>query len=369
MLGIENCCSKFKKHAQSTLVAEQEAFSSFERAKTNIDLAAQAETQKLDAPQKSEQDQDASQRKLLEVPLNQHVSIFVGRLKHFYEVWKELTSDKIILTWVKGFKIPFKAIPVQLYSKTEAMFSLKEKEIISSKIVDLVAKDVVIECEPVEGQFLSPIFTIPKSDNTLRLIFNLKRLNDFIELVHFKMENHETVISLLQKDYFMTSRDIKDAFCTVSVHDDHKKFLQFRFENRLCEFSCLVFGLNVAPYVFTKLLRPVVAYLRFLGIRLVICIDDILIIAESVEVCSAHYSVTANLLRSLGFLLNNKGIKIPTKRCVYLGFMFDSVDMKMELPPDRRHNILKLIKRFINKSSDSLRKFTQFIAIHRALDR
>ena len=43
------------------------------------------------------------------------------------------------------------------------------------------------------------------------------------------------------------------------------------------------FGLNVAPRVFTKLLKPVVAWLRGQGIRLIIYLDDIQIMASSVE--------------------------------------------------------------------------------------
>ncbi|KAL7297380.1 hypothetical protein TKK_0009764 [Trichogramma kaykai] len=134
------------------------------------------------------------------------------------------------------------------------------------------------------------------------------------------MESHKTAISLLQEDYFMASIDIKDAFYSVPIHESHRKYLRFQYENKLYEFNCLVFGLNVAPYFFTKLLKPVVSFLRKLGILLIVYIDDILLIAKRPEDCAAANNVTTNLLQNLGFLLNDKGSKIPSTRCVYLGF-------------------------------------------------
>lgn len=46
---------------------------------------------------------------------------------------------------------------------------------------------------------------------------------------------------------------------------------------------CLPFGLNSAPRVFTKFLKPVVAQLRKIGITLIIYPDDVLIMSESKE--------------------------------------------------------------------------------------
>ena len=39
-------------------------------------------------------------------------------------------------------------------------------------------------------------------------------------------------------------------------------------------FTVLPFGLSSSPYVFTKLLRPLVKFWRFNGVMIVVCIDD-----------------------------------------------------------------------------------------------
>ena len=66
----------------------------------------------------------------------------------------------------------------------------------------------------------------------------------------------------------------------------------------------MAFGLAPAPRVFTKILRTVMAFLRRKGIRLVIYLDDILVLNESKEGLVADVNTVLELLQSLGFLLN-----------------------------------------------------------------
>ena len=53
------------------------------------------------------------------------------------------------------------------------------------------------------------------------------------------------------------------------------------WNGELWEFWSLPFGLASAPLAFTKITKPVVAFLRGKGIILIIYIDDMLLMAES----------------------------------------------------------------------------------------
>ena len=79
----------------------------------------------------------------------------------------------------------------------------------------------------------------------------------------------------------MTTIDLKDAFLSVLIHADHRKFLRFQWKGALYEFQCLPFGLTSAPCVFTKLLRPVMTVLHWQGIRCMTFIDDLLLLHPS----------------------------------------------------------------------------------------
>lgn len=83
----------------------------------------------------------------------------------------------------------------------------------------------------------------------------------------------------------MASIDLQDAYFLVPIAEKYKKFLCFEFNNKLYEFNCLPFGLCTAPYVFTKLLKPVAQKLRSEGLVSVIYLDDILLFGKSKELC------------------------------------------------------------------------------------
>ena len=79
----------------------------------------------------------------------------------------------------------------------------------------------------------------------------------------------------------MAKVDLKDAYFMIPIHDADGPLFRFVAREHHYQFTYLLFGLSCAPWVFTKTLKPVAATLRELGVRLVIYIDDILVIAES----------------------------------------------------------------------------------------
>ena len=70
----------------------------------------------------------------------------------------------------------------------------KQESVIENEIKNLLEFGVIQEVEPIEGQFISPIFVRPKknSNGEYRMILNLKELNTYVEYHHFKMDIFET---------------------------------------------------------------------------------------------------------------------------------------------------------------------------------
>ena len=101
----------------------------------------------------------------------------------------------------------------------------------------------IAECLDEPGQFLSNIFSVPKSDGSHRLIINLVHLNEFIDCPHFKLEDYRTVRSLLCYYMYMGTLDIFHAYLHVAIDVGSRKYLRFRWKGKLYEFICLPFGL------------------------------------------------------------------------------------------------------------------------------
>lgn len=162
----------------------------------------------------------------------------------------------------------------------------------------------------------------------------------------------------------MCNLDLKDAYLLVPMNNDDKKYLRFFFNNQLYQFNASPFGMNVSPFVFTKILRPVMAFLRKQGLVSVTYLDDILLIGASVQDCQLNLKKTVDLLTSLGFIINTKKSNfIPNKICKFLGFIINSRDWQIELPEDKRIKIQSLIINFQNKNTCRIRKLAQLVGI------
>ena len=80
----------------------------------------------------------------------------------------------------------------------------------------------------------------------------------------------------------------------------------------------------------------IVATLRSLGLRLIIYIDDILIMAPSPIVAREHTAGLIFLLENLGFIINYpKSLLTPTQEIQFLGFVISSNTMEIRLPGEK----------------------------------
>ena len=82
---------------------------------------------------------------------------------------------------------------------------------------------------------------------------------------------------------YMTTLDLKDAYLSVPVQKDSQTLVQFLRRNTCFVFQGLCFGLNTAPRVYAKLLKPVAARLRNRGVRMIFCLDVFLILGSPLQ--------------------------------------------------------------------------------------
>lgn len=292
------------------------------------------------------------------------VSKISGRLKFFQKSWEHLTQDSSILEFVTGYKIPFAEEVIQLNKPKVPSMTEIEFENFAVSIEDLIQKGSIRECKPKKDQFISSYFLVDKPNGDKRFILNLKPLNKFIIPPHFKLEDHKTVIKLLTPNCFMASIDLKDAYFLVPIAEDFKKYLRFEFNGNTYEFNCLPFGLCTAPFVFTKLMKPVAQLLRSEGWFSVIYLDDMLLLAETRKLCQKNVKRTREVLESLGFILNiQKSSLDPSQQCKFLGFLYNSKDFIVELPQEKREKVSNLVQAFQQRSRCKIREFAQVAGV------
>lgn len=229
------------------------------------------------------------------------------------------------------------------------------------KLLDIEA---IEKCSASEDQFVSPVFLVPKPDGSHRFILNLKKLNLFLIKDHFKMENLRTALNIMNKGDFMCRLDLKDAYLMVPIHHSHKKYLRFFFDGQLFQFIALPFGLSTAPKVFTKLIKPILSWLRAKGIKKVAYLDDFLIFGETMEICSEALHLIIDLLLSLGLVINwEKSEIVPTNECKFLGIIINSKNMLLKLPLDKCKKILNLVETALTKEKIKIEKLAELVGV------
>jgi len=240
--------------------------------------------------------------------------------------------------------------------------STREDEICSQEISSLLTKGAIEITTECIGQFISPFFVISKSSGGWRFILNLKHLNLFVTTQHFKLEDWKTVIRLISPNDFLATIDLVDAYLLLPIHQEDRKFLRFRFREQLFQFRVFPFGLASAPYIFTKILRPVLHFLREKGFLSVVYLDDFLLIAPTYNLCVKNVTATRNLLSSLGFIINKHKSKLtPAKSCKFLGFIIDTEYFAISIPADRRNSLLQMTLAILDKKRCKVRELASYI--------
>jgi len=240
---------------------------------------------------------------------------------------------------------------------------------------DLSQKGVIIETECNSKEFCNRLFLVPKASGDWRPILNVKRLNHYIIKEKFKMERIQDVLLMLEPDDFLITIDLTDAYLAVPIAKSMQRFCTFRIAEQHYRFTRVCFGLTSAPYLFTKLLKvghlfililfkkfkqniylfiyllqPVVAYFRQKGVRLLIYMDDLLIIAETCNKAMQQAASIKSSFKQLGFIISEKSMTAPSTVAQFLGVVLNTGAMSVGLPEDKIAKINLIAQQLLSKS-------------------
>ena len=275
-----------------------------------------------------------------------------GRLKHFLPQWKALTSDPFILNMVTGMDIPLENRQPQVSIPPELVFSEAEKQAADEQIQTLLNKRAIVECFHIgPDDFVSNVFLRPKKGGSYHMILNLKKFNDFMQYEHFKMETLDHICELMTEGCFMCVVDFSNAYLTMPINRDHVQFLKFRYKGKIYMYLVLPFGLACAPRYFTKLCKVPLIVLRWDGHIVVMYIDDGWISAQTYDLCLDSLRAFLYMFVGLGFLPHpTKCSLTPSQEVVSLGFVLNSVTMRISMQPEKVSQIIAFAREVLART-------------------
>ena len=207
-------------------------------------------------------------------------------------------------------------------------------------------KEGAIEQTHRNDLVLSSIYTVPKKNGKPRAVINLRWINQHLHRKHFKMSTMKDVKAAMTQGCWMAKLDLKDCFWALPVADRDQRFLAFEYEGKKYLFKVLPFGLGPSPMFITKLYRKVVEHLQSRGHRVIIFIDDLLLLGNTKAECARTLQAALDLLHELGAVVNSeKSSCEPSQLVTYLGFELDSVAMVITAPANKMANLHKALKK------------------------
>ena len=264
-----------------------------------------------------------------QTPPPRQLPCMTGRLKHFQANWRKITNDPWILQTISGYRIPFMANSAKNNSGK-----------------DIASAEITARCDNRTNQQTSYKDGNRPSDRSVH----------FNPICSSTDQQNTPSVQPATAEQFCGNTQVQNgglSFATLNpagkrLYDEvglegrlfsmpiaveHRRYLRFIFNDLLYEFQCLPFGLSTAPRTFTKVLKPVIALLRQRGLRVIIYLDDLLLLHSNLKELEKLFLEVCQLLTDLGFLIKKeKCSTAPVQSLVFLGALINSLTMTLAVP-------------------------------------
>jgi hypothetical protein len=247
----------------------------------------------------------------------------------------------------EGYKLPFKdgTLPPPS-SLPNNKSSLEHPEFVEEQLFLFEASGAIISTK-IKPHIILPLSVV--YSNKWRLVIDASRnLNPYLVDHKVKLSHLEVANENLKVGDWMATLDLESGYHQVPMHPDHYTYLGIEWKKNgksgYWVWRVLFLGVKSAVHIFTKILKPHIAYCQKLGILLSIFIDDLRTIADSYKKCKLAHRFSKILLALGGWIVKpGKGIDDPTQFGTFLGLDHCLLELKYYIPEKKMENILEVL--------------------------
>ena len=290
---------------------------------------------------------------------------WLDSLSRYKGAWEALGDKVATSIMTTGLELEFAAPPPMSFRPPPyAVSSESTLKQIRPFLPDWIRRGVVREIVKPQLLFFSHLFVVAKGEDKVRPIIDLSILNKYLVVPSFKMETALKIALNILGPLWGCKIDLKDAYFHVPVSWLFQLFLAFMMDDRIYVFQYLPFGLAVAPWAFTRIIRPVKGFLHKEGLRISSFLDDFLLLAESPEELNRISALVLDLFKRLGFSINKeKSITTPSQSLEYLGVLFLLKSQQLALPQEKVAKVSRLCKEMSQRSHASRRQLESLLGV------
>jgi hypothetical protein len=275
-----------------------------------------------------------------------------SQLRKNLGIWKALGANDSVLTWLsRGIQLRFGGTPSQ-YEFPNPWSYREHYDFANDEIIEHLADGSFQEVKKSEVGVSNPQMVEVNAKGKKRRIDDLRYVNSYLPSMKFKMETpRKELPQVIARGAHLFVRDFEKAYYKVPMHPSSWKYLCFKHDDRYIQGTCLLFGLSLAPFFFTKICRPIAAFCRMLGINLLHYIDDFLFSAEPTKSNELMRFVT-RLFKMLGWTMSPKAMEDPGVQAKFVGILINSERFDMQIPKERIDRAMLLINLMLGRANE-----------------
>ena len=256
-----------------------------------------------------------------------------------------------------GLSLTFKSLPPPYFEKNNksALNNIFELRTIISEW-ELAGKVIKVKDRPYCCNPLSVMIQTNSETGKVKVrpCIDMSRcVNKYIKFPHISLGDLKSVQKLISPGDFMTNFDLTSMYHQIKLNPKFYKYFGFSLTNVDGEleyyvFTVMQFGLSMAVYVVTRLLKPMRNFLRSLSIKFNIYIDDGQLWAKTKILAEKKINFVIKCFELTGWVVNyGKSNLIGVQSLKYLGFIIDTVSMKLFYPSKKLDSLVLLIRETI----------------------
>jgi len=185
----------------------------------------------------------------------------------------------------------------------------------------------------IEKIVQSRLFPVDKKGTMKkRMVLDMSRLNEFIPCPRFKMTKAKAVRQVISVGIWIIALNLKSAYWHVPIHPNFQPLLGFKIEDQSYQFTAMLFGLNIALRVFTKLCSVIIKELRIKGIKIFAYLDDWVVWAPPDKQCLRDLLTVCRVIEKYGFIISHKSVFVPTQVIQWLELIWNTKRQTLSLP-------------------------------------
>ncbi|KAL5970239.1 hypothetical protein TSMEX_001981 [Taenia solium] len=170
---------------------------------------------------------------------------------------------------------------------------------------------------PSKSPWAFPIALVKKSDGSLRLCIDYRKLNTVTKKDACPLPHINDSLDPLHGSKWFSTLDLKSGYWQVEVAETDREKTAFVVPNGFNEFQTIPLGLCKTVAIFQRLMQ--MALIRLFPKHCTIYLDDILVFGKDMQEHNANLKLVLDRLRDAGMTLNPKICHFLQRSVAFLG--------------------------------------------------